>query len=223
MRPEPVAQQPEQRIHNPKQGPQRALASADQSHKTPAIGQKTARGPYRAILLESRARRPSVNHPSTIVRTQPAASRATILIPSPARRSASSGAGGHRAVVGRGRRRHRVARARWDSKPSTFCMASRPCVSRLARIFPANAEVLGYGCRPTIPRRLTGVHGVLGTHWAPGVSPRDPRARPRAVRDGQLAVARQGEDLVMAKLAHRRGSQRDQCGALGIECRASRR
>jgi hypothetical protein len=52
-------------------------------------------------------------------------------------------------------------------EPSTFCMASRTCVSRSAPKFPANARVLGYGCRRAIPRLSTRVHGVLGTQRAP--------------------------------------------------------
>jgi hypothetical protein len=52
-------------------------------------------------------------------------------------------------------------------EPSTFCMASRTCVSWSACIFPANAGVLGCEQRPAIPRLLPGVHGGLGTQRAP--------------------------------------------------------
>jgi hypothetical protein len=58
-------------------------------------------------------------------------------------------------------------------EPTTFCMASRKCVSRSAPISPANAAVLVWRCRAPIPRLSPGVHASLGTEEAPefGLSP----------------------------------------------------
>ena len=57
-------------------------------------------------------------------------------------------------------------------------MASRTCVSRSARISPANRTLLVCRCRAPIPRRSTRVHGDLGTQWAPG----RPRTRTQPAR-----------------------------------------
>jgi hypothetical protein len=57
-------------------------------------------------------------------------------------------------------------------EPTTFCMASRTCVSWSACLFPANAGVLGCENRPAIPRLLPGVHGGLGTQRAPSSATR---------------------------------------------------
>jgi hypothetical protein len=48
--------------HNPKQGPRRASEATGKCRKMPAIRQKPRRDRRRAVLLESRARRPSVDH-----------------------------------------------------------------------------------------------------------------------------------------------------------------
>jgi hypothetical protein len=50
-------------------------------------------------------------------------------------------------------------------EPSTFCMASSADGSRSARISPANARVLGCGCRFVMPRLSPGNHGSLGSEW----------------------------------------------------------
>src|SRR4051794_17932223 len=60
--PGPVAQRSEQRTHNPKKGPRRALGAVGKPQKIPANPGKPPLAPDRAVSLESRARRPSVDH-----------------------------------------------------------------------------------------------------------------------------------------------------------------
>jgi hypothetical protein len=57
-----TSENPVLRTHNPNKRPQEALASAAQIHKMPAIATKPASGRDCAMPLESRARRPSVDH-----------------------------------------------------------------------------------------------------------------------------------------------------------------
>ena len=74
-------------------------------------------------------------------------------------------------------------------EPSTFCMASRTYASRSARIYPANARVLVCGCRSSIPRLSPGVHGGLGTQWAPGNGSGPDYVLPRYVAPVPVATA----------------------------------
>jgi hypothetical protein len=74
--------------------------------------------------------------------------------------SPTHGAGQERLLNARGAS---LRAAEGESNPRPSAWASRTCGSGYSLIFPANAPVLRYGCRPAIPRLSPGVHGVLGT------------------------------------------------------------
>ena len=73
----------------------------------------------------------------------------------PAAASPQTVLGNSEGLVSRAERKELDLQALFEAKgfePSTFCMASSSCDPPPARIFPANARVLGWGCRFVIPR-----------------------------------------------------------------------
>jgi hypothetical protein len=88
-------------------------------------------------------------------------------------------------------------------EPSTFCMASRTCVSCSAQISPANGMVLVCRWRDPIPRLSPRVHGDLGTQWAPAGSPNGRSERTRSTIGPEPAYCRGSSSRRVSMPIHR--------------------